>query len=320
MFYFKFCCRFFYHCLEVKKITGILESSRDIELALSLFNVVMTSVQSTAEKLTAARSKCVTILERWTRALKTPINVICPRPFQDDIDCWMLHVVRCIVMFFQSWKDVKGLKNEQDLDTAIKCITVFELVSRLNINSDSWKIIFRSILDISNYYLGVTDEQRRGDATHPPDRVLSGMITDGVFALLLRRVSPPEFWEHIRHREHGIARIFHSHTTVDSWTRVLLVVARRLAMHLSSSTPNGSMPAFLDDPDSLSWRVGGRSAPKSAAQGSPWQHRVDPTIEEVRTLIDQQLQPFFSLGCPWFPPSTLNSRCQIFFSYDKLTI
>jgi hypothetical protein len=275
----------------------------------------MTSVQSTAEKITTARSKCVILLERWTCIPNPPNNPVCPRPFKDDIDSWMLHVVRCIVMFFQSWKDVKGLKNEQDLDTAVKCITVVELVSRANINSDSWKIIFRSMLDISNHYLGVTDEQRRGDATHPPDKVLSCVITDGVFALLLRRVTPPEFWEQIRHREHGIASIFHSHTTVDSWTRVLLAVARRLVVHISSSAPTGSMPAFLDDKDFLSWRIGGRSSQKSAAQGSPWQYRVDAFSEETCSSFDKQLQPFFSLGCPWFPPSMQFFLCFGFYHF-----
>jgi hypothetical protein len=305
--------------LEVKKLPGILESSKDLELALSIFNVVMTSVQSTAEKITSARSKCVTLMERWACIPAPQSNHFCPRPFQDDIDTWMLHVVRCIVMFFQSWKDVKGLKNEQDLDTAVKCITVIELISRLNINSDSWKSIFRSMLDICNFYLGVTDEQKRGDSTHPPDRVLSCIITDGVFALLLRRVTPPEFWVQIRHREHGIAGIFHSHTTVDSWTRVLLVVARRLAMHMNSSTPIGSMPAFLDDQDFLSWRIGGRSASRSTSQGSPWQHRVDPKFAETCSLFDQQLQQFFSLGCPWFSPSTLHFLVP-YFRYFLMSI
>lgn len=300
--------------MEVKKNSGILESSRDLELALSIFNVVMTSVNCISEKITTARSKCVTLLERWVCSANLQSNPACPQPFQDEMDRWMLHVVRCIVMFFHSWKDVKGLKNEQDLDTAFKCITVMELVSRLKINADSWKSIFRSMLDISNCYLGVTDDQRRGDAIHPPDRVLSCIITDGVFALLLRRVTPPEFWEEIRHREHGMAGIFHSHTTVDSWTRVLLAIARRLVMHMSPSTPNGTMPVFLDDREFLSWRIGGnggRLAQKNTTQMSPWQHRpwVDSNFEEPYTLSDQQLQPFFSLGCPWFPPSKLIFSC-----------
>jgi hypothetical protein len=291
--------------LEGKKIAGILTTSRDLEIALSVFNVVMMNVQSTAEKYTNARSKCVFLLERWVCIPAPQSGHFRPQPFHDDMDRWLLHVIRCIVMFFHSWKDVKNLKNEQDLDNAFKCITVIELISRLNVNADVWKSLFRSILDISNSYLGVTEEQRRGDATHPPDKVLSCTITDGIFALLLRRVPSPELWEELRHRERGISGFYHFHTTIDSWTRVLLVIARRLVMHMNPSKPMGSprLPDYVRDHDYLSLRMGGRSAPKSLSQASPWQHRVDSSFDATQSLFDQQLQHFFSLGSPWFPPS-----------------
>ena len=286
-----------------KKIASILATPRDLEIAVSIFNVVMMSVQSTTQSSTLARNKCVALLERWVDIPNPAGPQIRPPPFEDDLERWALHAIRCIVMFFQNWKDVKGFKNEQDLDTAIKCITVIELVSRLNINPDGWKSLFRSMLEISNFYLGVTDEQRRGEATHPPDKALSCFITDGVFALLLRRVTPSEFWEDLRHRERGITSILHLHTTVDSWTRVLLVVARRLVIHMSPSKLNETMPPYLNDHDFLSLRVGGRQ--KGLSQASPWQHRVDQHSDAPSSSIDQQLQPFFSVGSPWFSPSTV---------------
>jgi len=294
-----------------KNIPSILGTTKDLEIALSLFNVVMMSVQSTTQSMTLARKECVALLERWVDIPNVSGPKIRPQPFEDDLERWSLLAVRCIVMFFQNWKDVKGFKNEQDLDTAIKCITVIELVSRLDINPDGWKSLFRSILEISNFYLGVTDEQRRGEATHPPDKALSCFITDGVFALLLRRVSPPEFWEDLCHRERGITSILHLHTTVDSWTRVLLVVARRLVIHISPSQQNGTVPLYLNDNDFLSLRVGTRQ--KGLLQASPWQHRVEQHVDAPTSSIDQQLQPFFSVGSPWFSPSTFCFSPLLFF-------
>ena len=296
------CCSFFYHCLNAQKITDILATSKDLEIAMCVFNIVMSSVQITAEKITAARSKCVFILERWV-CLPTSQSDNIPRPFQDDMHRWLICVTRCAVMFFHGWKDVKGLKNEQDMETAVKCIAVIELISRRDINADTWKSLFRSMLDISNFYLAVTEEQRRGDATHPPDKALSCLITDGVFALLLRRVTPPEFWEELHHRDRGIAGIFHFHTTMDSWSRVLLVIAQRLCMHMSPSKQNRAprIPDYLNDHDQLSWRIGGRTQ-KSTSQSSPWQHRVDENFDSSNSVVDQQCQLFFSFGTPWFSP------------------
>lgn len=297
--------------MEVQKLTIILATSRDLEIAMCIFNIVMTSVQNTSEKIAAARMKCVRLLEFWVTDVPTAQIVnLRPRPFQDDMDRWLLCIARCTVTFFHGWKDVKGHKNEQDLDTAIKCISVVELISRLDINADTWKSMFRFMLDISHYYLAVTEEQRRGDAAHPPDKVLSCLITDGVFALLLRRVTPPDFWEELRHRERGITSIFHFHTTVDSWSRVLLVIAYRLVMHLSPSQPNATprLPNYLHDHDHLTWRIGGRPQKSShhASQASPWQHRLDVKCDPSTSFVDRQLQPLFSLGSPWFPPGSLS--------------
>jgi hypothetical protein len=299
-----FGCSFFFHCLELKKVSGILATARDLEIAMCVFNAVMTSVHNTAEHSISARSKCVTLLENWVCIASPPKNDRLPPPFVDEMDRWLLSVARCIVGFYHSWKDIKGFKNEQDLATAIKGIAVIEYISRIDISADSWKSLFRCMLDISHYYLGVTEEQRRGDVLHPPDKVLSCIITDGVFALTLRRVTPPEFWEELRHRERSTASIFNFHTTVDSWTRVLLVIARRLVMHLSPSLTFGRLPVFLEDLDYISWRIGGRGTQKSLSQASPWQHRVDPDFNVTMSHIENQLQPFFSTGSPWFPTRT----------------
>jgi hypothetical protein len=317
-------CSFFFHCLTAQKIIPILATTKDLEIAMCVFNVVMTSAQNTTDKITAARSKCVSLLERWV-CNPSSSSTLTPHPFQEDMDRWLLCVARCTLFFFLSWKDVKGLKNEQDMDTAIRCIHVIELISRVDINAESWKSLFRLMLDVSHSYLAVTEEQKRGDASHPPDKVLSCIITDGVFALLLRRVTPPEFWEELRHRERGIAGIFHFHTTIDSWSRVLLVIAQRLVMHMSPSHQNMTprLPDYLHDHDQLSWRIGGRPQ-KSSLQASPWQHRVDTNFEHTESQVDQRLQPFFSLGSPWFPIGTFSLSSLVFvpfaFDHDALTV